>query len=168
MNPPRWIDRALFDALSAHAADTLRRRRHHNFHRDETAPAHRLLNALEPDSYVRPHRHCAPDKDETLLCVRGALGCLIFDDSGALLSHCVLRPEGDAVGVDLPHGCFHSVVALEPGTVLFECKAGPYRPLTEPELAAWAPAEGSPQARGYLDWMHSVLRAGTGTRKRGR
>ena len=37
----------------------------------------------------------------------------------------------------------NTLVALETGTVFFEAKAGPYRPLIPAEKAAWAPAEGS-------------------------
>ena len=42
-----------------------------------------------------------------------------------------------------------AVLALQPGTVIFEAKAGPYRPLLSEELAPWAPAEGAPDAARY-------------------
>lgn len=64
----------------------------------------------------------------------------------------MLAPDGERFGVDIAHGQFHSLVALEPGSVMFEAKAGPYRALTEAEFASWAPADGEP-ARRWLDWM---------------
>ena len=78
----RWLDRALLDAVVAEAQRSPRRRMNRNFHPHDDHPAHRLLNAIEPDSYVRPHRHLDPLKDETILCVKGRLGCILFDDSG--------------------------------------------------------------------------------------
>lgn len=148
----RWLDRALLDAVVAEAQRSPRRRMNRNFHPYDDHPAHRLLNAIEPDSYVRPHRHLDPLKDETILCVKGRLGCILFDDSGAVQETCVLAPDGERFGVDIAHGQFHSLVALEPGSVMFEAKAGPYRALTKAEFASWAPADGEP-ARRWLDWM---------------
>lgn len=148
----RWLDRALLDAVVAEAQRSPRRRMNRNFHPYDDHPAHRLLNAIEPDSYVRPHRHLDPLKDETILCVKGRLGCILFDDSGAVQETCVLAPDGERFGVDIAHGQFHSLVALEPGSVMFEAKAGPYRALTKAEFESWAPADGEP-ARRWLDWM---------------
>jgi cupin fold WbuC family metalloprotein len=127
-----------------------------NFHPHDDHPAHRLLNAIEPDSYVRPHRHLDPLKDETILCVKGRLGCILFDDSGEVQATCELAPAGERFGVDISHGQFHSLVALEPGSVMFEVKAGPYRAPTEAEFAPWAPVDGE-QARRWLDWMHGLF-----------
>ncbi|WP_430435462.1 WbuC family cupin fold metalloprotein [Methyloversatilis sp.] len=152
----RWLDRALLDAVVVEAQRSPRRRMNRNFHPHDDHPAHRLLNAIEPDSYVRPHRHLDPLKDETILCVKGRLGCILFDDSGAVQETCVLAPGGERFGVDIAHGQFHSLVALEPGSVMFEAKAGPYRALTETEFASWAPADGEP-ARRWLDWMHGLF-----------
>ena len=46
----------------------------------------------------------------------------------------------------MPAGVWHTFVALEPGSVFFETKAGPWVPLTPEETAQWAPAEGTPEA----------------------
>jgi len=144
------IDRALLDDLSAEARTSERRRRHRNFHASDGAAAHRLLNAIEPDSYVAPHRHLDPAKDETILVVRGALGAIFFDDAGAILRAVRLAPLGAAIGLNIPSGTYHTVFALEAGTVFFEAKAGPYLPLGAAERAAWAPAEGDAAAAAYL------------------
>lgn len=155
MSTPVWIDRTLLDEVSRSAQEAPRRRRNRNFHSDEAAPCNRLLNAIEPDSYIQPHRHAHPDKDESILCVRGSLGALFFDESGTVTETSTLVAGGETIGVDIPHGTFHSLVALEPGTVFFEAKAGPYEPLTEDEVAAWAPAEADADAKTY----HQTLRS---------
>lgn len=151
------IDQALLAAVSAEAQQAPSRRRNRNFHPADDYPGHRLLNALEPDSYLMPHRHCDPLKDETILCLRGRLGVVIFDPSGQVDRSILLTPAGANVGVDIPHGVFHAVLALEPGTVLFEAKSGPYVPLAADEKAPWAPGEGEPGAADYLARLHRLF-----------
>lgn len=145
----RVIDRKLLAEVSAEAQVAPRLRKNRNFHPDDAYPAHRLLNAIEPGSYVTPHCHLDPRKDETMLCVAGRLGVVIFDDAGAVLQTLECGPQGATLGVDIPHGVVHTVLALTSGTVFLEAKAGPYVPLAPGEMAAWAPAEGTPQAAAY-------------------
>ena len=151
------IDSALLDSISAQAAASPRRRRNHNFHASDDAPCHRLLNAIEPDSYVPPHRHAAADKDETILAVRGKLGLVFFDENGEVTEYVPIEPGGAAVAVDIPHGVFHTVLALASGSLFFEAKAGPYQALTEAERAPWAPAEGAPDAAAYLSKLKGLF-----------
>jgi cupin fold WbuC family metalloprotein len=159
VNPTKIIDTRLLDALSTEAAAHPRRRKNFNFHRHESAPANRLLNAIEPDSYVQPHRHLDPAKDETLVVLRGAVGLVVFDDRGEVIEHAVLRAGGGAVGVDVPHSTWHTFVGLEPGSVIFEAKGGPYTPLSATEKARWAPGEGDETALGYLERLSSLFRS---------
>lgn len=150
MSQPRIIDTALLDAVSAEACSSPRRRRNRNFHADDHAACHRLLNAVEPDSYIPPHRHNDPAKSESILVLRGQLGALFFDEQGEITDCAVLEPGGAAVGINVPNGVFHTVLALTPGTVFFEAKAGPYLPLAADEKAPWAPGENEPGAADYL------------------
>lgn len=151
------IDRGLLDSLSAEAGQAPRRRKNRNFHPGDAYPAHRLLIAIEPGSYVAPHRHLDPNKDETLLVVRGRLGVVIFRAENAVDRSIVLEAGGESIGIDIPHGVFHTVLALDPGTVFFEAKAGPYVPIAETERAPWAPAEGEPDAAAYLDRLRTLF-----------
>lgn len=145
------INRRLLDEVSSQARSAPRRRKNYNFHAAENEPSHRLLNAIEPGSYIQPHRHLETTKDETLIVVRGRVGLVFFDADGTVLDKILLTPAGEAVGVNIPHGVFHTLLALAPGSVFFEAKAGPYAPLTPAEKAPWAPAEGDPQAALRLD-----------------
>ena len=144
------IDQHLLDLLSAEAAANPRLRKNRNFHPTDDARCHRLLNAIEPGSYIRPHRHLDPAKDEAFVILRGRLAVFIFDEDGAVGETAVLSPGGANVAADVPNGLFHTAVALESGTVFFEAKAGPYLPVSEEEKAPWAPEEGTPQAEAYL------------------
>lgn len=151
------ITQDLLAGVSAEASASPRRRKNRNFHASDDAPAHRLLNALEPDSYVRPHRHLDPSKDETIIAVRGRFGVIEFEDDGRVRAASVIAPEGEAIGIDIVHGSFHSVLALESGSVFFEAKAGPYVPIAEPEKAPWAPAEGDPGAPDYMARLRALF-----------
>jgi cupin fold WbuC family metalloprotein len=144
------IDDALIDAVCAAAAASPRRRKNHNFHRDNAQPGHRLLNALQSDSYIPPHRHLDPNKDETMVVVRGLMGLLEFDDAGHVVRAVKVGAGGTALGVDIPFGTWHTVMALKDDTVFLEAKAGPYEVLTSAERAAWAPAEGDADAVAYF------------------
>jgi cupin fold WbuC family metalloprotein len=143
------VDQALLDRLTEQARHNPRRRQNWNIHPSDDSICQRLLNAIEPDSYIRPHRHLDPAKDETFVLLRGKLGILLFDSDGAIEEAVLLAP-GATVSVDIPHGLFHTAVCLAPGTVFFEAKAGPYLPLTAAEKAAWAPDDGSSQVAAYL------------------
>jgi cupin fold WbuC family metalloprotein len=79
------IDDTLLDAVCAEAAASPRRRKNRNFHPRDDHPGHRLLNALMADTYIPPHRHLDPNKDETYVVLRGRLGLVEFDDAGAVM-----------------------------------------------------------------------------------
>ena len=149
------IDAALLDEVAAAAAASPRRRRNRNFHPADDFAVHRLLNALQPDSYVMPHRHLDPNKDETIVVLRGRFGFLVFDDAGRIIERLSLQAGGPVHGVDIPHGTWHTIFALDPGSVFFEAKAGPFTPLREAERAPWAPAEAdaAAAARQLVAWQ---------------
>jgi cupin fold WbuC family metalloprotein len=153
----RIIDQAALDRLSAEARNTQRLRKNLNLHESDELCCHRLFNAIEPGSYILPHRHQDPLKDETMVVVRGRMGVIFFDDSGNVNSSALLVAAGDLIAVDIPHGMFHTVISLESGTVFFESKAGPYRPLGEDEKGGWAPPEGSMEASSYLAHLVTFL-----------
>lgn len=143
------INKQLLDEVTEAAKENPRMRKNWNIHPSDDFPAHRLLNAMEPGSYIRPHRHLDPLKDETFMIVRGRLGVLVFDGNGKVTEKLLLEAEGENIGVDLPSGVFHTAVSLAEGTIFFEAKAGPYVPLSEAEKPAWAPEDGAAAAE-YL------------------
>lgn len=151
MSELQIVDRELLDALSAAARSAPRLRKNHNLHQSDASACHRLLNAVEPGSYIRPHRHLDPEKDESFVLLRGSLGVVTFDAAGELTGSVLLQAGGDRVVADIRHGVYHTALALEGGTVFFEAKAGPYLPLAEEEKAGFAPEEGSPEVARYLE-----------------
>jgi len=142
---PVWITAKLLAEVSKEARESPRRRKNRNFH-DMSDPVHRLINALEPGTYIRPHRHLEASKAETAIAVAGRIGVVFFDEKGSVLDARAISPAGETRGVEVPPGTWHTFVALEPGSAFFETKAGPYRPPAGEELAPWSPEENTREA----------------------
>ncbi len=145
------IDKNLLDSVSNEAKSTPRRRKNYNFHKEYSDTLQRLLNAMEPMSYVRPHKHEDPDKREVFFALRGRILVVEFDESGNIADHIILDPLNGVFGAEIPEKTFHTIVSLETGTVAYEVKDGPYSPVSDKDFAAWAPVEGSPDALPYLE-----------------
>lgn len=141
--------------LSQAARQSPRLRKNMNFHASNEAACHRLLNALEPGTYIQPHRHLDPEKEESMILLQGRFGMLIFDEHGTIVQQLILGADTGNLGITIPVGVFHSMLALESGSVFFESKAGPYAALTEAEKASWAPAEGESGWQQYLEMMQA-------------
>jgi cupin fold WbuC family metalloprotein len=150
MSDIRFMNTQTLDEISLQAKRSPRLRKNFNFHTSDDALCHRLLNAMEPGSYIQPHRHLDPNKDETLIVIRGRMGLILFDIIGQIQERVLLELRDHAMMVNIPHGTYHTWVSLEERSVFFESKAGPYRPLTQEEKAPWAPVEGDPSATTYL------------------
>ena len=150
------VDVARLRKLSLAARASPRLRMNDNLHGMQDA-IHRLLNATEPGTYVQPHRHLEPPKVETLAVLSGRGGILLFDDAGEITERSVLSPIGPDLVAEIPAGTWHTLLALEPGTVWFEVKAGPYAPLKPAEIAPFAPAPDDPRAQEYLARLLSLI-----------
>lgn len=147
----------LLNQVSAQATQKPRLRQNYNLHPSDESRCHRLLNAIEPDSYIKPHRHLDPEKDEAFILMRGRLGVITFTVDGEIIETGLLSHASGNVAVDIPHGVYHTAVSLESGTVFYETKAGPYRQLTEDEKVDWAPEDGDPQAQEFLLRLRSLF-----------
>jgi cupin fold WbuC family metalloprotein len=153
---------AYLDGLVDQATASPRLRQHRNIHTNYDDPCQRLFNAIEPGSYIRPHRHRIVPRTETMIAVRGLMKLLMFDDAGNIVDSILFSAESCAksqdisVGVEIPPDVWHTVIALHPHSVLLEIKAGPFDPAQPKELAPWAPEEGSAEASQYL---HTLITA---------
>lgn len=143
------ISTILLKDLTARAKRSDRKRTHYNLHPELDDPVQRLVIAIEPGSYIRPHRHPEKGKWELFIVLTGAAVMLVFDDKGQVTQRFELSVNGDNHAVEVPDQAWHTLAALEPGTVMMEFKPGPYAPLAEEDFASWAPAEGDGQAAWF-------------------
>ena len=125
----RLISTELLDTISVQAKESPRLRMNYNFHQSLDDKCHRFLNAVEPGTKVEKHRH--PTKDESFVLLRGRVKVNTYNDDGTVIESVVLCPKEGLFGVDIPKGVWHNVECLEPGSVIFECKEGPFVPHEE-------------------------------------
>lgn len=152
------ITNAMLDALIKDARAAPRRRKHLNLHHSPSEPCQRLLNAIEPESYIHPHRHPTYRTNECLIALRGELALLTFDDAGEVLaSHRFGGARATLAVVELEPHSWHTVLALTSGAVLFETKSGPFDACAAKELAPWAPEEDSFKAARYFFALHAIV-----------
>ena len=123
--------------------------------RSQDARVQRLLNFLQPGTYVQPHCHPLPHASESMCLLDGALDVFVFESNGSVRERHSLTPHSPLV--DIEPGVWHGMVVREPDTVIFEIKQGPYNPATDKNFAGWAPAEGSPEAYSYLEKLSSWI-----------
>ena len=143
------LDSTLFRLLIERARQSPRLRTNHNFHCSMEDNPHRFLNAMVRGTYIAPHRHHDPPKSESFLVLEGELAFFAFDDAGRITSTHVLGR--DAVGIDIQPGVWHTIAVLTAHVVCFEVKPGPYSAANDKDFAPWAPREGDPGSRAYLD-----------------
>ena len=163
------VDQALLKNKTQDASKSPRRRAIHVLHAGDADSLQRMLNAIQPGSYVRPHRHATPPQAETLVILQGSLGCVCFDDDGnpRESDFLVLDARRGAFAVDTRADVWHTIFALEPDTVVLEAKPGPYDPGSDKGFAPWAPAEDSPEGIAYLIRLEDRLRQVCGLPARG-
>lgn len=130
------------------AANSPRLRAHRNLHPELSDPVQRLAIAMEPGTYVRPHRH--PHTFELLFALSGRFLVLHFDNQGTVTQRVVLGEACKALETEA--GTWHAVLSLDPGGVIFEVKHGGYQPVAAQDSAAWALAEGEPGTAELMRW----------------
>ena len=156
----KFFDNKYLNKLSAAAKKNPRQRQHINIHKSYQDNSQRLFNALEPGTYIRPHRHLSDPKDELLIAIKGLMALIIFDDFGSVEEIHLLDPNGkkkSVIGVELSSNVWHTVLALEKNSILLEVKAGPFDPLKPKDLAAWAPDEESSLKKDYYECLNKLV-----------
>lgn len=154
----KLIDKKLLDETTEKAKLSSRLRMNYNFHESLDDPINRLINAMEPDTYLRPHRHKNPDKNEVFLLLRGKVALFLFDNDGTITEKVILDPSTGVYGGEIPADVWHTLVVLESGSVVYEIKQGPFAPLSPENMAPWSPAvEDAEEAKKYMDELKSFI-----------
>ena len=126
------ITEQLLNQISLQAKESPRLRMNYNLHESLEDTTHRFFNAMEPGTIVPIHRH--RDTAETFMLVRGKMRVVFYDDYKNIIEDNVLSTDNGNYGVHIPVGVWHWVEILEPNTVTFEVKEGPYNPLEEIDI----------------------------------
>ena len=118
------INELLLNEVSLQAKASPRLRMNYNFHQSLEDKFHRFLNAVESGTMVPIHKH--PTKDESFVILRGKVRVTTHNDDGSIIEDVVLSQESGNYGVDIPKNVWHKLESLESGSVIFECKEGPF------------------------------------------
>ena len=122
------ITQGLLDKLTEEAKASPRLRMNLDLRNSDQDGSQRMLNAIELGSPLPIHRH--RNTSETIVCLRGRLVEEYYDEQERICTDTMeLRPDGPVVALNIPAGQWHTVKALESGTVILEVKDGPYEPL---------------------------------------
>lgn len=120
------INEQLLDESTRRAQNSPRRRMNLNFHESLDDKCHRFINAVEPGADIPIHRH--PEKEESFVVLRGKIRITTYNDDGSIIEDHVISPTEGRYGVNVEKNVWHTVEALEPDSVIFECKEGPFVP----------------------------------------
>lgn len=121
------ITQALLDELTEKAKVSPRLRMNLDLRNSSEDQSQRMLNAIEPGSVVPIHRH--QKTSETVVCLRGRLAWEYYDELERICTERIeLTPNGPVVALNVPACQWHTVKALESGSVILEVKDGPYEP----------------------------------------
>ena len=126
------ITQAILDDLTAQAKASPRLRMNMDLRNSPADGSQRMLNAIEPGSPLPIHRHMK--SSETVVCLRGHLREVFYNEAGKVTEVIDLQPGGECVALCIPIGQWHGVEVLESGTVILECKDGAYEPLGTEDL----------------------------------
>lgn len=127
------ITQALLDGLTEQAKASSRLRMNYDLRNSENDQSQRMLNAIEPGSPLPIHRH--RNTSETVVCLRGRLVWEFYDEQGKTCAETIeLSPNGPIMALNVPKGQWHTVKALESGSVILECKDGAYEPMREEDM----------------------------------
>ena len=122
------ITQAILDKLTEDAKASPRLRMNLDLRNGEDNQSQRMLNAIEPGSPLPIHRH--QKTSETVVCLRVRLVEEYYDELDRICTERIeLSPNGSVVALNIPAGQWHTVRALESGTVILEMKDGPYEPI---------------------------------------
>ena len=126
------IDKAILDDLMARAKASPRLRMNLDLRNGPEDGSQRMLNAIEPGSPLPIHRHTK--SSETVVCLRGRICWIFYDDNGQETARVVLDADGEPRMLNVEKDRWHSLECLTSGAVLYESKDGPYHPLEEDEI----------------------------------
>lgn len=127
------VTQAVLDNLTAQAKASPRLRMNLDLRNSPEDGSQRMLNAIEPGSPLPIHRH--KYTSETIVCVRGRVVEEFYDELERICTESIeLSPGGPNVAINVPAGQWHTVRALESGSVLLEMKDGKYEVLGEEDV----------------------------------
>ena len=122
------IEKEVLDSLTEQAKVSPRLRMNLDLRTSDADTSQRMLNAIEPGSVVPIHRH--QKTSETFVVLRGKVVEEFYDELERICSATYeVSAGGPVCALNIPAGTWHTLRALESGTVILEMKDGAYEPI---------------------------------------
>jgi cupin fold WbuC family metalloprotein len=139
--PISTIGSADIEVLRQAVGKTPRRRARINAHTESNDELHEMIIAIEPGSYIRPHKH--PGKSESFHIIEGQVDIVVFSEQGNIERVVSLAAKGGLhpfyYRMSTAH--FHTLIIRSDLLVVHEITNGPFVP-TGTIYAAFAPEDG--------------------------
>ena len=126
------IDSTLLDSLTAQAKASPRLRMNYDLRTSQADSSQRMLNAMEPGTVLPIHRH--QNTTEVVAILRGSACQYFYDDQGNVTATITIAAGSDCVAMSVEKGRWHKLESLSSGTIILECKDGPYEPIQQCDI----------------------------------
>ena len=155
----RWFvtDEKVIQQGLDQSRESPRRRMILPIHRRQDSPVQRMLNFLQPETYIRPHMHPREGAVESICLLQGAIRFFVFDENGTPTLSTYFEAGSPSSVIDIEPKVWHSFVVLKSDTVIFETKMGPYDENLDKTFAGWAPDEDSDEVPSWIDHHKSDI-----------
>ncbi len=126
--PISAVGRSELETLKAAVRASAKRRARINTHPDGEDALHEMIIAIDPSSYIRPHKH--PGKSEAFHIVEGEVDIVVFKDDGQIDQVVPLgAPGGErSFYYRMSQPFFHTLIIRSDVLIVHEITNGPFRP----------------------------------------
>jgi cupin fold WbuC family metalloprotein len=152
------VDESLLERGIQASRSSDRLRKIFPIHRRQDAPVQRMLNFLQPGTYIQPHMHPRSGAIESMYVMQGRIDFIVYSDDGSIQEVQAVGEGSDSHLIDIKERIWHSFLVRVPDTILFEVKIGPYDPQLDKTFASWAPAEGDTGVTGFVRELEQRLK----------
>ena len=122
------ISKKLIEDTIEKSKCSVRKRSVNVFHESNDDLIQRFINAIEPESVVEPHKH--ENSFEVFIALKGKIELIVYDDKKNIIDKVIISPNSNLVGVEVEKGKWHSLKAIEEGSVVYIIMQGPYKKKT--------------------------------------
>ena len=161
--PISEIGQGELDTLRAAVKASTKRRARINTHPDGDDALHEMIIAIDPTSYIRPHKH--PGKSEAFHIIEGEVDIVVFTDTGEIDRIVPLGPPGSGRSFyyRMSSAFFHTLIIRSDVLIVHEITNGPFRP-SATVFADFAPDDREPEkAAAYQGELRRRVAALQGT-----
>jgi cupin fold WbuC family metalloprotein len=126
--PVAAVGASELDALKAAVKASPKGRARINAHPDSEDALHEMIIAIDPASYIRPHKH--PGKSEAFHIIEGEVDIVVFKDDGEIDRVVQLGAPGSGRSFyyRMSKPFFHTLVIRSEILIVHEITNGPFRP----------------------------------------